>query len=63
MLKQLIQFQRQVCANADKTRDMARIRQAAEFVRATNALRLAHEDLTRCPCWYEAVAELDKVSA
>lgn len=59
--KQLIAEQRRICAEADKTDDPARVSDAADYVRLTNMLRLRHEDLTECRCWYSAVQEANSV--
>ncbi len=59
--KELIRMRRQVSASADKSNDPAFVHKCCEFVRGTDELRLAHEDLTGCGCWYAALKEiLDK---
>lgn len=46
---------RRVAHEADESHDPAKILYAAAYIKATNDLRLAHEDLTECQCWYEAI--------
>lgn len=56
--KELIRMRRQVATQADKSADPAFVRKCCEFVKDTDELRLAHEDLTGCGCWYQAEKEL-----
>lgn len=49
-----------VAREADLSQDSVQIMYACAYVKATCDLRLAHEDLTGCQCWYEAVAQYDK---
>lgn len=61
----LISEMRKIAREADKTNDPARILYAAAYVKATNDLRLAHEDLSECQCWYDALKlhdEAERVS-
>lgn len=55
--KQLLLEQRRVCAEADRSKDLGKIRAAAEYVRKTHSLRLQHEDMTGCQCWIKTVLE------
>ena len=51
----LLKMRRDVAVSADMQTDPAAVRAAMEFVSAVDRLRLAHEDLTGCPCWYSQV--------
>lgn len=51
---------RRIAREADSSHDPAQIAYAACYVRATNDLRLAHEDITGCDCWYRAIEWMDK---
>ena len=57
--KKLLDEQRRVCREADESHDMAKIHRAAQYVQGTYRLRICHEELTGCKCWYEAVEEFD----
>lgn len=52
---QLLAEMRRVARAADDSRDQAQIGYAANYARLTGELRMAHEDVTGCQCWYEAV--------
>jgi len=53
--KELHAEMRRIAQLADESHDAAQIAFACCFVKATNDLRLSHEDITGCNCWYEAV--------
>lgn len=59
----LVREMRRVCALADLADDPKRIQDAAEYVRLTNMLRLHHEDLTDCHCWFHAVQQANAEAA
>lgn len=59
----LLAEMRRVAREADSSRDSAQIAYAACYVKATNDLRLAHEDITGCDCWYRAIEWMDKRDA
>ena len=52
---QLLKLRREASADADQSDDETFVRTACAFVLAVDRLRLAHEDLTFCKCWYEVV--------
>ena len=52
---QLKELRSQAAADADQSDDETFVRTACAFVLAVDRLRLAHEDLTSCRCWYEAL--------
>jgi len=56
---ELIRMRRQLAAQADRSNDVVFVRNAMEFVRATDDLRIAHFELEDCLCWQEAVERLD----
>jgi hypothetical protein len=45
---------------ASSTRDHEVVDRAMKVVLAIDNLRLAHEDLTDCQCWYSAVKEAEE---
>ena len=51
----LKELRSQAAADADQSDDETFVRTACAFVLAVDRLRLAHEDLTGCKCWYEAL--------
>jgi hypothetical protein len=52
----LVREMRRVAKEAgDGTASHALMLYSCAYVRATNQLRLAHEDMTQCECWYEAL--------
>ncbi len=53
--KVLLKIRRDVAVSADRTQDMETIRSQAAFVMAVDQLRIAHEELTNCRCWYEEI--------
>jgi hypothetical protein len=55
--KALLKLSRHVAKQADASDDPGVLRSACEFIRTVQELRLLHEDLTQCQCWYEAVKE------
>lgn len=55
----LLKQSRQAADIADASDDPAKITYAAGFIKAVQDLRLYHEDLTGCTCWYDAVRQLD----
>jgi hypothetical protein len=50
--KQLLKMRREAALSADKIGEDRLIRETMEFVLAIDQLRLAHEALTGCQCWY-----------
>jgi hypothetical protein len=52
-------MRRQLSRRADASDDLEFIRRVAEFVKATDALRIAHADLAECLCWQRAVEAED----
>jgi len=51
----LLRARRQICAQADNSRDPQVIQLAAQFVKGLDDMRLAHEELSGCGCWYSAL--------
>lgn len=58
--RQLLAEMHKAASLADKSDDPAMLTYACGFIKAAGDLRMAHEDLTGCGCWYEAVAEADR---
>jgi len=52
---ELLRMRRQLSRKADESDDQTFVRKVAEFVKATDDLRLAHADLTECNCWQRAI--------
>jgi hypothetical protein len=52
-------MRRQLSRRADASDDLEFIRRVAEFVKATDDLRIAHADLAECLCWQRAVEAED----
>jgi len=52
---ELLRMRRQVAISADASNDTTFVRNAMQFAKGVDDVRLAHEDLTGCQCWYEAV--------
>ena len=50
----LKEARRKAAEDADKSADETFVRSACGFILAVDRLRLAHEELTGCKCWYEA---------
>ena len=61
--KALLASKRAATHKADVTDDPETVRNAAQFAMTVNQLRLLHEDLTDCRCWYEAVAAESQAKA
>jgi hypothetical protein len=55
--KVLLGLMHQVAKDLDASNNPAQLTYAAGYLKATGDLRLFHEDLTGCQCWYEAVDE------
>ena len=53
----LLKMMRKVALDADRMNDPGAVNAAAQYVKATNDLRFAHEEVTGCPCWHQAVKE------
>jgi hypothetical protein len=52
---ELIRMRRQVADRANESQDPAFVSNCAGFVKGVDDLRLAHEDVDGCRCWYEAL--------
>jgi len=53
----LLRLTHEAAALADASNDPAKITYAAGFIKAVSDLRLWHEDLTGCTCWYETIKQ------
>jgi hypothetical protein len=56
---ELLSMRRELVKQADASNDPMFVRNVAEFVKATDDLRLAHFELTDCCCWFEAAKVAD----
>ncbi len=61
--KELLGLMRKAVTDAEASNDSAKLTYAAGYVKATCDLRLYHEDLTGCQCWYEALNTADNTPA
>lgn len=52
---ELLAERRRIAALADTSDDPGFVDRAAKYVQATDQLRMLHEEVTLCPCWYSAV--------
>jgi hypothetical protein len=59
----LLKMKREAGRVADSARDQERATDAMRFCMQVDQLRLAHEDLTGCECWYAAVASESQTEA
>ena len=58
---ELVRLRRQVAEQADLSADPAFVENSAAFVLGVDRLRIAHEELTDCNCWYKAVTDASKI--
>ena len=50
---QLVKMRREIAKQADMSSDPEFVSNCCNFVMAVDRLRLAHEDVNGCQCWYE----------
>lgn len=55
--KQLLEQRRRISERASHMQDDTLISACAEFVLRCDQLRLLHEQITECECWYDALRE------
>lgn len=58
--KELLAERKRIAALADTSDDPGFVSRASQFVLATDQLRMFHEDVTGCCCWYQAVRDTDR---
>lgn len=51
----LLKMKREVCDAADRSTNDTDVIHAANFSICVDNLRLAHEEMTGCLCWFDAV--------
>lgn len=52
--EQLKKMRRELAERADKSSDQGFVSNCCNFIMAVDRLRLAHEDVDGCQCWYAA---------
>lgn len=60
--KELLRMRRQVASQADKSNDPHFVETAGRFLMGIDRLRMDHEELSGCGCWYEAVRNTEQVT-
>jgi hypothetical protein len=56
----LLAYKRQLAIECDRELDESNRRHRMTTVMAIETLRMMHEDIDGCQCWYEAVGEVKR---
>jgi len=60
--KELLESLHDALSYAVDSNEPAKMTYAMGFIKAIDDVRMFHEDLTGCECWYQAIEELKVVS-